>query len=451
MEQTSSNRQAATPKGFERRIRDLKLKQVSDPRVAGQVTYPLPTVLTALIAGMVTKARSLRGVETRTDQISHKHGTWMGIDQRMADNTFGKVLPRLQVEEVVARLHAMVKAEHRRGNLKPTWLSVGTVAIDGKNVATLHWHDLCRVLGVDETTAQPEQVKALLTEQFPAVQLCIPEDGMPYALARMHTVTLISSDGAVCVHQRPIPGATNEIGAMPDLLTQVHAAYARSQLIGMVTTDAGNTSLAVATQVKGYGWDYFMQIKSEHGDLYAEAVRVLARKTEHQADWTYGDKQNGKAVIYHVWQYDLSEQGWLGWTHARQLVRVQRITEDPRTSEKSIGNRYYVCSRTTTAPGPRSCLRISRAHWKCENCTHWTSDVELQEDRRRHAWSRHPIGVLVVSVLRIIALNILAMARKLSRVGYSLETPSWQMVAEHFLLVLCGSILDTEAFDAEIV
>ena len=49
----------------------------------------------------------------------------------------------------------------------------------------------------------------------------------------------------------------------------------------------------------------------------------------------------------------------------------------------------------------------------------------------------------------MMALGILAVARKLSRYGYSLETPSWQQVAEHFLLVLCDSILDTEAFDAE--
>ena len=48
----------------------------------------------------------------------------------------------------------------------------------------------------------------------------------------------------------------------------------------------------------------------------------------------------------------------------------------------------------------------------------------------------------------MIAIAILAMARRLSRMGYSRETPSWAQVAEHFLLQLCGSILDTEAFDA---
>jgi len=48
----------------------------------------------------------------------------------------------------------------------------------------------------------------------------------------------------------------------------------------------------------------------------------------------------------------------------------------------------------------------------------------------------------------MMALNILAVARKLSRLGYGEETPTWRQVAEHFLLVLCAATLNTEAFDA---
>ena len=57
------------------------------------------------------------------------------------------------------------------------------------------------------------------------------------------------------------------------------------------------------------------------------------------------------------------------------------------------------------------------------------------------------MGSLAVSALRMMALCILAMARKLSRFGYTEETPSWSQVAEHFLLELCDSILETKAFD----
>lgn len=441
-------RQGATPKGLERRIRDLHFERVSDPRYAPNIDYQLPVMLTALVAAMLTAARSLRQVEQRTGQLIERNGPWQGLQNRIADNTFGKLIPRLELEELVKRLVGMVKAEHRRGNLAPTQLPVTTAAIDGKNVATLRWHDLCRVLECDPSTMKPSQAKKLLKKAFPNVQLCIPEDGEPYALARVHTVTLISSRAANCIYQRPIAGRTNEIGAMPALLKELRAAYGRTGIIAMLTTDAGNTSLGTATTiVKKLSWDYFSQIKSEHGEIHREAIRLLGRRRESTADNSYHDTQNGYVVTYHVWHEDLSEHGWLDWTHARQLIRVQRVAEHPTTGHKTIGNRYYVTSKISSALKPTNALTISRGHWRCEEETHWTTDVVLQEDRRRLAWSRHPHGVFVVSVLRMMALNILAVARKLSRLGYSKETPTWQQVAEHFLLVLCATTLLTEEFD----
>ncbi len=448
MDERSMKRQAATPKGVEKRIGNLQFEKVTDPRVAGKVTYPLPTILTSLVCSMLTLATSLRRVEERTGQIAAKRPGWMGIFGRIADNCISKVLFRLNVEELIRRLVGLVKKEYRRGNLEPTLLPVSTVAVDGKHVATLHWHDLCRVLELDRDTAGADEVKTLLAERYPEMQFCVPEKGKPYALARMHTVTLISSDAAVCIYQRPILGNTNEIGAMPGLLKALHAAYGRTNLIGMVTSDAGNTSLGVAGQIKSVESDYFAQIKSGHGDLYAEAVRVLGSKSSRDADASYVDQQNGDVVTYHVWVYDLTDQGWLDWTHARQFVRVRRIAENERTGKVTVGNRYYVCSRPVSMLDAESCMRISRGHWRCENETHWTADAILQEDRRRHVWSRHPNGVLVVAVIRAMAQCILAVARKLSKIGYSCETPTWRQVIEHYFLVLCDGILDTEAFDS---
>ena len=261
-------RQGATCNGLKKRVRDLGFDRVEDPRVAGKVEYSLPTVLTALVAAMVTMARSLRMVEQRTGQMARKQGRWMGVQGRIADNTFGKVLPRLEESDLMACLHRLVKAEHRRGNLKATRLPRGAVAIDGKNVATLHWHDMLRVLELkpDETTV--EQGTALFAQRYPLAQVCTRDIGEPYALIRVHTVTLISS-----------------------------------------------------------------------------------------------------------------EAGWLDWTHARQLVRVQRTTEDQRTGEVTVGNRYYVTSRSTDALGPSTALKTCRAHWRCENNTHWILSLQVPRAR----------------------------------------------------------------------
>ena len=441
-------RQAATPKGFERRVQDLELGRVPDPRQAAKVKIPLGTLLVALVASMVTRARSLRAAEQRTAGISQKHGCFMGLKNRIADNSFGKVLPRLCLDSLVGSLHRLVKAEHRRGNLKPSHLAVGTVAIDGKNAGTVHWHDLCRIFGLDRQEASVGELRERLVEQYPEAQLCVPEQGEPYALMRIHTVTLVSADAAPCLHLRPIAGCTNEIGSMCKLLDELKEDYGRTRIFGRITTDSGNTSLAAMSKAIEHGWHYFAQMKSELGDIYAEAEQQLGERRRQRAHATYSDAQNGKAVTYYLWRYDLTEQGWLKWPHARQLIRVQRITEELATGKKTVGNRTYISSEAPAVLEPSAALRVSRAHWRCEDETHWTADAEMQEDRRRLAWSRHPNGILVVSVLRMIAIAILAVARRLSRMGYSLETPSWAQVAEHFLLQLCGSILDTEAFDA---
>jgi predicted transposase YbfD/YdcC len=423
---------------------------VRDPRDATKAKYALPSLLAALIVAGVTGNGSLRHVELRTGQIAKRFGRWQGITRRIADNTFS-VLARLHLGDLLGRLHALVKAEHRRGNLEPTHLPIRTAAIDGKNIATLRWHDLCRVLELDPQKASPKDVKRRLRKQFPSLQFCVPENGQPYALARVHTVTLISANAAVCLHQRPIPGATNEIGAMPALLEELRRIYGRTKIIEMVTTDAGNTSLNVATfVVDKMRLHYFAQIKSEHGDLHTEAVRQLSRRRTQSADATYTDTQNGYVVTYHVWRADLAEHGWLSWRHARQLVRVQRVAVHPVTGTSSTGNRYYVSSKDATQLEPNDALRISRGHWRCEEETHWTADVVLGEDRRRLTWSRHPNGVFVASALRMIALSILAVARKLSRFGHTKERPTWSMVAEHFLLVLCATTLLTEELDAVI-
>jgi hypothetical protein len=221
-------RQGATPRGLKKRIGDLDFGKISDRRVAEKVKVTLPALLTALVAAMVTKARSLRAVEQGTAQMACKLGSFFGVHRRIADNTFGKVIPRLLFSELVRCLHRLVKAEHRRGSFEPRVLPAGAIAIDGKNVATLRWHDLCRVLKLEPREATAKQVRLLLAKRYPEAQLCAPEMGEPYALMRVHTVTLISSKAAVCVHQRPIAGHTNEVGSMSALIGELKEAYGRT-------------------------------------------------------------------------------------------------------------------------------------------------------------------------------------------------------------------------------
>lgn len=441
------NRQAATNKGLERRLRDAGLDRVTDPRRQKEGMVKLFSILNAVVIGLVTGVRSLRATERRTEQVARKKEGWHGLTGRIADNTIGTLLRRLCWSEIRDGLHRMVKSEHRRGNLKPTRLPMAAVAIDGKATATLRWHDLCGAVDLDQDDASVEEVKKGLAERYPNAQLCVPPEGAPYALIRLHTVTLVSSDAAVPVHVQPIAASTNEIGAMPSLIEQLQETYKRTRLFELITTDAGNTAEGVMSRIDEIGWWYFAQIKSNHGEIHKEAFAVLSRRAEDEAEASYTDTENGEVLEYRVWTYDLTAHGWLDWTHARQLVRVQRVATSPKTGKQSVGNRYYVTNCSVRRMGPKTALSTSRAHWRCENETHWTLDAELRDDRGRLAWSRHPAGILTMAVLRMIALAILAVVRRMSRIGYTQETPSWSEVMEHFLLQLCAPILNTCAFD----
>jgi predicted transposase YbfD/YdcC/membrane-bound inhibitor of C-type lysozyme len=271
-------------------------------------------------------------------------------------------------------------------------------------------------------------------------------------LIRCHTVTLVSSEAACSLHIRNIPGATNEIGALPGTLKELHEAYGRTQLIQMLTMDAGNTSLVTATNiVEDFHWDYFSQLKSAHGAIYDKAVHVLDTQGIEASEATYTEKQQGSLVTYHVWRYDLPAGGFCEWYHAQQFIRVQREVKNPETEESTIGNRYYVCSKNIKSLTSHDCLMISRHYWRCENEIHWTADAIFHEDTARLRWSRHPIGILVASVLRMIAVTILAVVRSLSHLKGRKEKPTWRQVVEHFVLQFCGSVLHTGTFDVNLI
>ncbi|MBI5481082.1 MAG: hypothetical protein HY906_19650 [Deltaproteobacteria bacterium] len=203
-----------------------------------------------------------------------------------------------------------------------------------------------------------------------AAQLCAPQEGQPYALMRVHTVTLISADAAPCIHLRPIEGETNGLGAMPALLAELARDYGRTGLFHLVTTDAGNTACGLMGQVLDHGWEYCARIKSEHGDLSKEAERVLGPRRRERAAASYTDTENGELCTYHLWRYDLEDAGWLDWTPARQFLRVERIAEKPQTGARTVGSRFYVTSLAPDELGPKTALSTTRAHWRCEEETH---------------------------------------------------------------------------------
>lgn len=451
-------RQAATSKGTLRRIEDARLREVSDPRNPKRVRFPLHGVFSLIVGGIASGAKSLRMIESRSEQMGCAERGVLGLpDERIADNTLAATLRVASSKELRPCLHRQVKAEHRRGRLAPVRFKdeLRVAAIDGKVLSTLWWRDLAsatrEVLAETREAARApgfvptvDDVRAVFASRFPDVQLHTRDNGELHGLLRTHRTTLVSSEAAVCMDIRPIPAETNEVGAMPKVLDDLRSCYGRTGMIDLITADAGNTSVAVAEQIISYGWDYFLCIKSPHGDLYREAERLLAGHGSPAPVARTTERRDGCLVVHEIRRVALPK-GYLKWTHARQLVRVVRtLTSNP--SEVTSGERYYVCSLTQHGLTPNDAARLSRYHWRCENEGHWTSDTILDEDARRTVGSRHPFGLLNFATLRMIAQNIMAVLRATSNDGNN-KRPPWALVCEHILKTLFPHTIEAKSYD----
>ena len=239
-----------------------------------------------------------------------------------------------------------------------------------------------------------------------------------------HRATLVSSSAAVCIDTRPIEANTNEIGAMPRFIEELHRTYGRTSIFDTIITDAGNSAASVAQQLNELNYGYILAIKENHGEIHLESHRRL---THQSPTTTVVLSENGKQVTYRLYRELLDVNGYLTWTHARQIVRVERCTNGG--DQQTQGNRYFVSNLPYNRLNERQWLRAIRAYWRCENNNHWTADVFWHEDSKRTPWTTNPETVYALSALRMIALNILAVMRSMSREpGFGVGKLPWRNV-----------------------
>ncbi len=412
------NREAVTKTGILRRLRDADLERLPDERSRRGRRYPYVSLVTALALGCVSGLRSLRDVEGLTARMRPGARRATGIGRRYSDTKLRDTLLGLEHQEVRETLHRQVKAEKRRGNLASVRLPIGVAAVDGKGLGKLDsW---------DHRDVQPVR----------------PNGKPPYGLARVHRAHLVSANATVCIDERPIAGDTNELGAVCQFTEQLIQTYKRTGLFEVIAADAGNTSLEHAELIHGHDLGYVLAIKEPAGDIYQEALRLLARLGPQDAEHSETRREKGASVTRRVWRVTLP--GYLAWTHARQLVRVERIV-DKGGETVSQGNRYFVTNLTPGRLQATHWLGLIRMYWRCENEGHWTADVVWKEDARRTPWIRVPHAVYALSVLRMIALNVLAVLRRLSRRDYNSRAVTWRDVTQAARWAFAGpAIVPTE-------
>lgn len=409
---TQAKRQPVTQKALARRLRDAQFRRLSDKRNSRGKRYDKTTLVNALTLGMFSNESGLRDVEDMTDSLTPRVRRLTGISTRISDTKLRDTLAELDYQELRVCLHHYVKAEGRRGNLSPTRLPFGVVAIDGK-----------------ELGKQPHQDHKWLLKVEPS-------ESEPFCRARVHRSWLISSDACVCVDERPIEGDTNEVGAIIDTLTELFDTYLHTNLVRMVTMDAGNCSLAAASLIEARGKLYCLRIESNQPVLHDFASKHLATLDERDVDVVDVEHKGGERIERRLFRV-LLFGGLHTWSHARQLLLVERKVLNKKGRQISCGRRFFITNAEHKELDARQWLSIARCHWRCENEGHWTSDALFKEDTAGR-WARWADGVFVVGLLRMLALSVLSVLRSMSRARHGGGKVKWERVIRLVQIALAG-------------
>lgn len=369
-------RRIACMQTFLRQRQDaLGFEQVNDPRDRRGRRWSLGALLSWGVLSQALLAPSLRRAEQLSEDLCGSallRG--LGIRRRVPDNTLGEAIASAAPADLVAALHAQVRAEHRRKALRPERLPVGVVAIDGKTPAVLR--------------------------EAPLPYFCQQQSSerrAPYYLYRVMNAALVSSKATVCVHQMPIPAHTNEAGYFRTFFEQLKTAYGRSAMFEVVTTDAGVLNREHCQWLDEQGYGYVMALRGNNPELELEARSVLQDLAAHEPPVASdeGFEADGARgwVKRELWTSTLLA-GYPGWPHLRQVWLVRVWGKRTKGGEvEHLEDRVYA---TNLPEGHklrgRHILTLVRAHWRIENDLHGTLDMQLDEDGS--GWVRRGYGLI---------------------------------------------------------
>jgi len=365
---------------FTKRSRCLNPRHVTDPRARRGRRYSLVRVWRTALLSLCLLAQSAR------------RATALGRDLRgrqvcgIGRTALSDLISRLDDQEVRDVLHAQVHEEMRRKALRPVGLPIGVLAIDGKTVWT-----------------GDEKVNVFCQQSHKV-------DGTPYWHFRVVRAVLVSAAAPVCIDQAPIPANTNDMGVLAAFLDELLREYDKSLLFEVLTMDAGFCSEFNARLVNDAHYAYVFGLKGNQPELFAEARRVLlplADSTPPQAASSW-EREKGKRVQRRLWRSN-ELAGWLDWSHLRQVWLVRRVEQPDGEPEQVVDERFFVTNLPVNRLNPDQCLDVVRRHWRIENDCYGTLDIQWKEDAGH--WTRKGNGLLVCSLLRVIAYNILWLLR----------------------------------------
>jgi len=331
---------------------------IADPRQAAKVEHDLVELLVVAVNAVLVSADTFVEIELWANEKLDWLRGYLKLEHGIpSHDTFGRLFGLIDPEQFEAAFRTWVKS------ILPA-LGAEIVAIDGKTSR--------RSGGVDATA--------------------------------LHLVSAFAAGAGLVLGQRKTAEKSNEIAAIPELLSTLALAGCT------VTIDAIGTQTAIVEAIQQRGADYVLAVKENQPRL-AESIKDFwrcfrahpAAHTPHSfaesVEKDHGRVETRRCFVFgQVECLDNPKQ----WSGLRSFAVVE--------SERALGantaheQRLYISS---LAPDAQRIAHAVRSHWSVENRLHWCIDVAFHDDqmRARTEASAHNLAVLKHITLNLIRLD----------------------------------------------
>jgi predicted transposase YbfD/YdcC len=218
----------------------------------------------------------------------------------------------------------------------------------------------------------------------------------------LHTVSAWSCQHQLVLGQVAVDAKSNEITAIPELLSMLDIENS------IITLDAMGCQKEIAKQIIEQKADYILALKGNHSGMQKELeawwhkVQREGFTADNYAEYTAIDSGHGR-IETRTCQQLLIDKKWLDkkyqWIGLKSIIKITSDVYEKSTGKETTETRWYISSLNLNA---EQSLHAVRNHWQVESM-HWTLDMTFREDESRIRKGRGP---LAFNVMRKIAMGL---------------------------------------------
>ena len=331
---------------------------ISDPRIERCKKHELIDILLLAISAVLSGAEGWEDIE----DFGHLKLDWL-----KQYGTFSAGIPK---HDTIARVICRLKADEIESAFQ-SWISslIETTGAD--------------IIAIDGKTAR----RSFTTNDRKSA---------------LHTVSAWSCQHQLVLGQTAVDSKTNEITAIPELLSMLDIENS------IITLDAMGCQQEIAKQIIQQKADYILALKGNHSGMQNE-LEAWWHKSEREGltQSNYDEHTDINAghgrIETRTCQQLLIDKSWLAkayqWSGLKSILKITAEVHDKSAGTDTVETRWYISSEGLNA---EQALNAVRSHWQVESM-HWMLDMTFREDESR---IRKKQGPLVFNVMRKIAMAL---------------------------------------------